>query len=295
MVVLRRKCRGIGKDDAHRPYTSAALELLLRSWNVFHGNANPPERRTFLEQMVRLAVADRPTAVFLQEVPAWALGKLGGWSGMATVAEVAAHPTLGPFPSTAALGRALTALHPGRLRSAFAGQGNALLLGQGARVVARSCLTLNTRAFRRAQAQWLDLPSVARWTWAKERRICQAVRAILPDGRAALLANLHATGYRPDKRLPDAELLRAAVFADALAEPGDVCVLAGDFNVTADHSTTMKDLASAQWGFSRAGEGIDHILVRGAEVSTPEPWPRDRRLVDGRILSDHAPVDLVLR
>lgn len=245
---------------------------------------------------MRLAVADRPTAVFLQEVPAWALGKLGGWSGMTAVADVAARPAIGPFPSTAALGRVLTALHPGRLRSAFSGQGNAVLVRADVRIVTRSCLTLNTRAFRRAQSRWLDLPAVARWAWAKERRVCQAVRAILPDGRAALLANLHATGYRPDKRVPDAEILRAAVFVDALAEPGDVCVLAGDFNVTAERSATLRELASGDWGFfSRAGEGIDHILVRGAPTSRPEPWQRGRRQIDGRILSDHPPVDLLLR
>ena len=53
------------------------MGLLLRTWNLFHGNTVPPERRAHLEQMVRLATADEPDLVLLQEVPAWALGRLG--------------------------------------------------------------------------------------------------------------------------------------------------------------------------------------------------------------------------
>jgi endonuclease/exonuclease/phosphatase family metal-dependent hydrolase len=34
------------------------------------------------------------------------------------------------------------------------------------------------------------------------------------------------------------------------------------------------------------------VLVRGAETSTPRRWPTDRRRVDGRLLSDHAPVEV---
>ena len=52
----------------------------MRSWNVFHGNAKPPERASFLEEMVRLASADEPDVLLLQEVPAWALGRLSTWS-----------------------------------------------------------------------------------------------------------------------------------------------------------------------------------------------------------------------
>jgi endonuclease/exonuclease/phosphatase family metal-dependent hydrolase len=114
----------------------------------------------------------------------------------------------------------------------------------------------------------------------------------LADGRTALVANMHATSYRPDERLADAEILRAAVFADALAEPGDVCVLAGDLNVTASRSWTLTDLAGPEWGFSEAGPGIDQILVRGAEATRPRAWPPERRRVDDRVLSDHTPVEL---
>ena len=45
------------------------MSLLVRTWNVFHGNASPPERHGFLEQMVRLATEDRPDVLCLQELP----------------------------------------------------------------------------------------------------------------------------------------------------------------------------------------------------------------------------------
>lgn len=107
-----------------------------------------------------------------------------------------------------------------------------------------------------------------------------------------IVANLHATGYDPDQRLADAELLRAAVFVDALAAPDEPIVLGGDFNVPASRSWTQAELAGPEWGFSRPGPGIDQILVRGLPVSAPERWHDDRRRVDGGLLSDHAPVDV---
>jgi endonuclease/exonuclease/phosphatase family metal-dependent hydrolase len=199
---------------------------------------------------------------------------------------------LGPLPSTAEIGRLVTSLDHGLFRSAFAGQGNAILVGPDLRPLDHRVLVLNSLGFRRAQARLLRLGALARLAWAKERRICQAVRLALPDGRTALVANLHATSYRPDERLADAELLRAATFADALAQLDDVCVLAGDFNVTAERSRTLADLVGPEWGFSPPGSGIDHVLVRGAKAGPPERWPVERRRLDGRLLSDHAPVEV---
>jgi len=268
--------------------------VLVRTWNLFHGNAKPPERSAFLEEMVRLACADSPDVVCLQEVPVWAIRELGGWSGMTVLAEVAARPSLGPFPSTAAVGRALTSLDHGLIRSAFTGQANAVLVSPGLRAGDESALVLNSRGFRRAQARWLGLGLVARLAWASERRVCQAVRVTDGAGKTILFGNLHATSYRPDERLADAELLRAAAFVDGLAAADEPVALCGDFNVTAARSRTLSDLCSADWGFDGPGSGIDHVLVRGARVSEPVRWPDERRTADGRLLSDHAPVDVTI-
>jgi endonuclease/exonuclease/phosphatase family metal-dependent hydrolase len=265
--------------------------VLVRSWNLFHGNSLPPGRRNFLEQAVRLVAADRPPIVCLQEVPAWALRHLGEWSGMRAYPVLAARPVVGPVPIPTELGRRLTSLNPGLLRSAFSGQGNAILVDPALAVSAHEQTTLNPGGFRRAQARWLGLDPIARLAWAKERRVCQAVRVELADGRRIVAANLHATSYWPDQRLPDAELLRAAVFADTLAGPDEIVVLAGDFNVEAKRSRTLADLTGPERGFSPGGPAIDHILVRGAETGDVQVWDAERRRIDGALVSDHAPIE----
>ena len=70
-----------------------------------------------------------------------------------------------------------------------------------------------------------------------------------------------------------------------LSRPGEVVVLAGDFN--------LSDIELA--GYSPATDGIDHVLVRGATASAPVVWPLERRELDGVILSDHAPVEVTIR
>jgi hypothetical protein len=244
--------------------------------------------------MVRLASADRPGVLCLQELPVWSLGLLEGWSGMKAVADVAQRPMLGPLPSTARLGRAITDLNHGLLRSAFTGQANAVLLHPELSVLEHRHVVLNPAGFRRAQARRLGLGIVPRLAWGSERRICQVVRA--RDGeRTLVVGNLHATSYPPDKRVPDAELLRAAVFVDGFAAPEEPVLLCGDFNVSVRTSVTLSDLATAEWGLDGATPtGIDHILVRSLTAEPPQRWDADRRLHHDRLLSDHAPVEVTV-
>ena len=271
---------------------STVERLLVRTWNLFHGNTQPPGRRAFLEEMVRLASADSPDVLCLQELPVWSLGFLGAWSGMTVVADVAQRPMLGPIPSSPGLGRVLTDLNHGLLRSAFTGQANAILLRPELPVVDHWHVVLNPMRYRRAQARQLGLGIVPRLAWASERRVCQVVRLRRADGRL-VIGNLHATSYPPDKRVPDAELLRAAVFVDGLAAPGEPVLLCGDFNVSVRTSRTLGDLADPEWGFTGATRtGIDHILVRALTAEPPQRWDADRRLHEDRLLSDHAPVEV---
>lgn len=264
------------------------MPLVVRSWNVFHGNAVPPERRAFLEEMVRLASVDSPDVLCLQELPVWALTRLEEWSGLRAFGAVAARPSLGPLPSSAGVGRVLTELNHGLLRSAFTGQANAVLLSPRLRPGEPEQLVLNARSFRRAQARRLGLDLVSRLAWAKERRVCVAIRVALDDGGTALVANLHTTSYAADERLADAELRRAVAFVEALARPDEPAILCGDVNVAASRSRTLTDLR----GWSRPLAGIDQVLVRGLAVEV-SAWPEERRRVHGRLLSDHAPVEAV--
>jgi endonuclease/exonuclease/phosphatase family metal-dependent hydrolase len=269
-----------------------AMTLLVRTWNVFHGNSVPPVREAFLEPMVRRVTADDPDVVCLQELPVWSLAQLESWSGMAAVGAVAAPPRLGPVRWPAALGRAVTELQHGLLRSALTGQANAVLVARRHRVVDARTLVLNPSRFRRAQARWLALDLVARLAWAKERRVCQAVRLELSGGGTVLVANLHATSYAADERLADAELRRAGAFLEALARPGEPVLLCGDANVLPARSRTLPDLVAD--GFSEPAPRIDQVLARGLAVSRLEAWPEERRRLGERLLSDHAPVEAVL-
>ena len=264
--------------------------MLVRTWNVFHGNASPPERRGFLEEAIRLAVADRPDVVCLQELPVWSLRYLREWSRMIAFADAARRPMLGPVPTTEKIGRVLTDLNHGLFRSAFTGQANAMLLGPTLAVVAHRHVILNPWSFRRR----FEFGAAAAIAWAKERRGCQVVR-LQRDSGTLVVANLHATSNH-DKRLADAELLRAATFVDGFAHPGEPVVLGGDFNVTLRNSRTLPELVGPDWGFEGATpNGIDHILVRDLQAGAPARWPVERRRVAGRVLSDHAPVDRELQ
>lgn len=277
--------------SARTTRTGTTVErLLVRTWNLFHGNAVPPERAAFLAEMVRLATKDRPDVLCLQELPVWALGRLEGWSGMTAVAAVARRAMLGPLPGNAELGRLITEIDHGLFRSAFTGQANAVLLAPSLQVLEPREVVLNPYGFRRVQARRLGLAVVPRLVWSKERRVCQVVRLRRDEG-TVVLANLHVTGST-DKRIPDAELLRAAVFVDGVAEPDEPVVLAGDFNIGVTFSLTLADLTSEEWGFEGpTPSGIDHVLVRGLRAGPPARWERERRTLHGRLLSDHTPVD----
>jgi len=262
--------------------------VLVRSWNLFHGNTVPPGRHAYLDQMIDLATADDPDVLCVQEVPAWALGRF-------TVGDVAARPTFGPFPIPASLGRRLTSIDTGLLRSLFEGQGNAIQLSSRLRVLDHGVLALNSARFRRVEARSFGLDLVERLAWGKERRIVQAVRVSRGDGPPFVVANLHCTGFRPDIRVTEAELLRAAWFTVSFARPEEPVVFAGDFNLTPFGSQTLRDLTGPDWEFSDAGPGIDHILVRGgASVSPIRRWDDERRAFGDVLLSDHAPVELDL-
>jgi endonuclease/exonuclease/phosphatase family metal-dependent hydrolase len=258
------------------------MRLLVRTWNLFHGRTVPETGRTHVEGAVRLVTADGPDVVCLQEVPVWAARHLAEWSGMRAFAAVAMPALGGP------LARRVTELDARRLRSALTGQANAVLVREQLRVPARETLPLNPRTVRRREAARLGLPLATRLGWSRNRRVAQLLR--VDDGEATLVVvNLHLT-TSADSRLADAELLRAATYAEGFARPAEAIVVAGDLNLTASSSTMLRELGS--WGFSAPAAGIDHLLVRGLRVVRgPEAWSEARRRVDGELLSDHAPVE----
>jgi endonuclease/exonuclease/phosphatase family metal-dependent hydrolase len=117
--------------------------VLVRTWNLFHGNTQPPQRRAYLREMVQLITADEPDVVCLQELPLWALPRLEHWSGMQHVSAVARRPRI-PF------GRWPTELHHGLFRSAFTGEGGAILAAKRYRLAgARTAVVSDAGELRR--------------------------------------------------------------------------------------------------------------------------------------------------
>ena len=260
--------------------------MLVRTWNLFHGNTSPPGRKAYLREMVELAIADKPADVCLQEVPAWALETVGEWADREAIADRTRRGL--PF------GRFVTSLHAGFFRSSFNGQGNVILLPKDWTVREHKSVTLNTNPFCEEEGRKLGLDAKSMRWWERERRICQVVKVERPDRQRLLVANVHATSRPKDPRLADAELRRAMNFVDRQSEVEEVVVVAGDFNITLAQSKTIAALleASPEPRWSDAGPKIDHVLVRGAATSKVRVWPDDERRYDGKLLSDHAPVEV---
>jgi hypothetical protein len=232
------------------------VAILVRTWNLFHGNAMPPGRRGYLREMVELATADEPGIVCLQEVPVWALRQLEGWSGMRALGAIAAPPRV-----NASLGRWITELHHGLLRSALTGQANAILVARGLDVGEERTLVISESG---------------------ERRVCQLVRVV----GLGVVGNFHATGG------PAAdELFRRAV--DFVSGADEHAIIVGDANLRPGEGQTYSSLASLGFSGPLAGS-IDQIVVRGLPSTPPTAWPAERRIFNGRLLSDHAPVELTV-
>ena len=221
------------------------MALLVRTWNLFHGNAVPPERRAYLREMIELVTADDPDVVCLQEVPAWALGRLEGWSGMRVTGAVAAPPLL----RSAELGRWITDLNHGLLRSAVTGEALAVL-------VARRHAIVEERRERIGPHRVLLGVELESGPW---------------------IYDFHVTGGAVAEEQFERVL--------ALAR-GDAVVVAGDANLRPPYDAESFSAPLA--------DSIDQVLVRGLPSSPPVPWPAERRSVDGRLLSDHAPVEAIV-
>jgi endonuclease/exonuclease/phosphatase family metal-dependent hydrolase len=228
--------------------------MVVRTWNLFHGNTVPPGRRAFLREMVELITADEPAIVCLQEIPLWALPHLGAWSGMRSVAAVARKSRIG----SARLGGWITELHHGLLRSALTGEADAILVMPQLDVSDERSLVVSTDGLRRV------------------------MHGLRVDGDV-FVANFHTTG--------DGQLRMVADIVQSQA--GEEAIVAGDANLRPGEGAAYGLLRER--GFSEPlPASIDQILVRGLPSTPPFAWAEERRRVGGRLLSDHAPVELTV-
>ena len=226
--------------------------MVVRTWNLFHGNTVPPRRRAYLREMVELIAADGPGIVCLQEIPLWALPHLASWSGMQAVSAVARESRL----RSARLGGLVTELHHGILRSAFTGEADAILVAPRFEVSHERELVVSTDGIRRL------------------------MHGLRLDG-GVFVANFHTTGDDQFKMVADI----------VQSQAGEEAIIAGDANLRPGDGRTYGLLRKR--GFSEPLPGsIDQIFVRGLPSTPPFAWPDERRTVGGRLLSDHAPVEL---
>jgi endonuclease/exonuclease/phosphatase family metal-dependent hydrolase len=256
--------------------------MLIRSWNLRLGKQ--------VRAMVELLTADRPGIVCLQEVPAWALPSVGEWAGMQAVTARTRAPKAGILPAPGTVGK-----HFGK---GGGGEGNAILFPKEAKLRQEKTITLNTNPFCEEQAGKLGLNLKQARAWEHDRRVCHIAKIELPNRRRILIANIRATDLKSDRRLADAEIRRAVTFVDRQAETEETVIFAGDFNIRLQHSLTLQELTGRlDETYSPTGPALEHILVRGDLVRRIAPtalrvWPEERRLLDGKPLSDHAPVEL---
>ena len=228
------------------------MAILVRTWNLFHGNAVPPTRRAYLREMIELVCAGDPGVVCLQEVPVWALRHLAVWSGMQAVSAIARAPRV----RSAELGRRITDLNHGLLRSAVTGEADAILAARHFRVSDERTSVVSRSGLR---------------------RIVHTAR--LDD--ELLVANFHTTGDDQFREVAER------------VERGEKVIVAGDANLRPGEGETYGLLRER--GFSEPLPGsIDQILVRGLPATPPAAWPEERRRAGCTLLSDHAPVELTV-
>jgi hypothetical protein len=150
-------------------------------------------------------------------------------------------------------------LHPGYFRSALTGQANAILVSR-----------------KRAAKN----PSVTEVSSSSEgeRRVLQTVDV----EELGLVANFHVSSDYADTQF------RRVIKAVGDAAPAVLC---GDANLRPLPGNAYDELA--RLGYSDPLPGIDQILVRGGDIA--EGPSEGEHVVDGVVLSDHAPIELRLR
>ncbi len=268
---------------------TAAVEIRLLTWNLFHGRDAPPDRRLFTwrsrlwrrternathvqvnrdlyrEFSELIAGADWDVALF-QELPSRWSDPLARDCGAEVHRVFTSRNWLLPLTSV------LARCNPDLIASSEGGSNAILARRNAGEIVERRHYTL------------CRIP---------ERRTLAFVRL----GSGLCVANIHASQALSKA---EAEILRAAETAVEWAA-GAPLVLGGDFNVRPFQSDLFDRLAG-QFGLRgiTATEGIDHLLVGGAEtVDAGHAWPPERREVreNGLALrlSDHAPVEALVR
>ena len=169
--------------------------MLVLSWNLFHGRADPPAGHDLLAEFSAALAGWEWDVALLQEVPPWWPAELARACGAQQRRALTSRNVLPP------LQRALAVRWPDVIKS-WGGGANAILV-RG----------LGISDHRRARLRW----------WP-EQRVVHAVRL----GTGAWVGNLHAQVHSEERAQADLALAARTVGAWAAGGP---FVLGGDTNV----------------------------------------------------------------
>jgi endonuclease/exonuclease/phosphatase family metal-dependent hydrolase len=264
--------------------------MRVLSWNLYHGRDFPPDpalftlrsrllrtternathvqvNRPLLDEFARVLDGLEWDVALLQEAPPRWFGELRRRTGADGVRTLTSRNVLPP------LQRLLANLNPDLVAS-WEGGSNQMLVRPPARIAAHRELTIARKPERR------------RMHWARVEQ---------SDGPPLCLANLHATAGRPAQAGP--EVLAAAEAAVAWSGD-DRLVFGGDLNLRPRADPEAFVLLRERLGLREptAPDAIDHVLVRGLEITEPPrrlaPERRELTEPDGRRLrlSDHRPI-----
>ncbi|MGH2978237.1 MAG: endonuclease/exonuclease/phosphatase family protein [Solirubrobacterales bacterium] len=287
------------RAEASDPRRRADDELIVLSWNVFHGRDWPPEQalrrkrrvrslmfratvhdathvhvnRSLFEEFAGVIASSSWDVCLLQECPPrWADGLADECLASAFVA-LTSRNWLAPV-------RNVIAKRNPDIMGSWEGGSNLTLVRPPWRIVEGASVLLNPLRERRL----------------RERRRLALTRLVHGE-REVSVGNLHLSAGVPDQAAREAR--RAAEVALDWAHGAPV-VLGGDFNVQPGSTVVFDDLCDGASLCGRTADGIDHILACGIDSIDPAaPWAPERRELDvltglerRRLrLSDHAPVE----
>jgi endonuclease/exonuclease/phosphatase family metal-dependent hydrolase len=269
-------------------------ELVVVSWNVFHGRDAPPGlavrtprtmlfrttlhsethvqvNRSLYKEFVHVLATSQWHVCLLQECPPRWADRLADECQAASYRALTSRNWLSPL-------RSVIAERNPDLMGAWEGGSNLTLVRPPWQLVESTSVLLNPLRERRL----------------RERRRLGLTR-LVRNGRQICAGNLHLSTAPPQATR---EALRAADVA--LEWAGDTpLVLAGDFNVTGS-GEVFERLCNRAGLCGAHNPGIDQILARGLAATAPaSPWEPEQREIDvlaglerRRLrLSDHAPVE----
>jgi endonuclease/exonuclease/phosphatase family metal-dependent hydrolase len=289
------------KQTQGAPTPRAQDELIVLSWNVFHGRDAPPElarrkprsvlfrttvhnethvqvNRSLFEEFAGVLASAQWDVCLLQECPPRWADRLADECLASAYGARTSRNWLSPL-------RGVVAEFNPDLMGSWEGGSNLILARPPWQIVEGASILLNPLRERRLR---------------ERRRL--ALTRLVDNYREVCVGNLHLSAGSSKQSAREAR--RAAEIALDWAR-GAPLVLGGDFNTRPKVNPVFDELCeSAELCGTTNPEGIDHILAYGLDTLDPAgPWAPHRRELDvltglehRRLrLSDHAPVEARFR